>query len=151
MHSTLKRGATIPPASSLPAQQRKLHRFRHLFNDERPHEALAMRRPAELDRPSSRSLPPRIPTFDCSSHFLVRRVSACRTIHVLHSQLFVSNTLNGDFVGLEEVDDGVYDLFFCFYQIDRYELRTNRIQDILSKVASSHRRVGLAGRVLPMS
>jgi hypothetical protein len=48
--------------------------------------------------------------------------------------VFVSQTLNEDHVGLEEVDDGVYDLYFCFYQIGRYHLRTNKIQDILSKV-----------------
>ena len=45
MHRTLKQEATIPPASSLRAQQRKLDRFRVEFNRERPHEALAMQRP----------------------------------------------------------------------------------------------------------
>ena len=34
-------------------------------------------------------------------------------------------------MGLEEVDDGVYDLFFCFYG---YELQTNKIHGIVSKV-----------------
>ena len=151
MHSTLKREATIPPASSLPDQQRKFDRFRHLFNDERPHESLGMNRPGEIYTPSARPMPRRISTYDYPSHFLVRRVSRCGTIRVLRHQIFVSNTLNEDFVGLEEVDEGVYDLYFCFYQIGRYELRTNRIQDILSKVASSRRQVDLAARVLPMS
>ena len=151
MHSTLKREATIPPGSSLPAQQRKFDRFRHLFNDERPHESLGMSRPAEVYTPSARPMPRRIATYDYPSHFLVRRVSRCGTIRVLRHQIFVSNTLNDDFVGLEEVDEGVYDLYFCFYQIGRYELRTNTIQDILSKVASSRRQVDLAARVLPMS
>jgi hypothetical protein len=151
MHSTLKREATIPPATSLAAQQRKFDRFRHLFNEERPHESLGMNRPAEVYRPSSRSMPRRIPTYDYPAHFLVRRVSTCGTIRVLHKQLFVSNTLNGDFVGLEEVDEGVYDLYFCFYQIGRYHLRGNRIEDILSRVAVSRRQVDLAARVSPMS
>ena len=151
MHSTLKREATIPPGSSLPAQQRKFDRFRHLFNDERPHESLGMNRPGEIYTPSARPMPRRISTYDYPSHFLVRRVSRCGTIRVLRHQIFVSNTLNEDFVGLEEVDEGVYDLYFCFYQIGRYELRTNTIQDILSKVASSRRQVDLAARVLPMS
>jgi len=59
---------------------------------------------------------------------LVQRVSRSGTIRVFHNQVFVSNTLYEDYVGLEEVDDGVYDLFFCFYHIGRYELRTNKIQ-----------------------
>ena len=44
-------------------------------------------------------------------------------------------------MGLEEVDDGVYDLYFCFYQIGRYELRSNIIHDIVSKVGLSRRQV----------
>ena len=69
------------------------------------------------------------------------------TIRVLRNQVFVSNTLHEDYVGLEEVDDGVYDLFFCFYQIGRYELRANKIQDIVSRVGVSRRQVDLASRV----
>jgi len=59
----------------------------------------------------------------------------------------VSNTLQEDYVGLEEVDDGVYDLFFCFYQIGRYELRMNKIHDIVSRVGLSVRRVDHASKV----
>jgi putative transposase len=151
MHRTLKQEATIPPSASLPAQQRRFDRFREQFNHERPHEALAMRRPAELYQASPRAMPKRIRPYDYPAHYLVRRVSRSGTIRVLHNQVFVSNTLNEDLVGLEEVDDGVYDLFFCFYQIGRYELRSNKIHDIVSRVALSRRQVDLARRVLPMS
>lgn len=128
MHRTLKREATIPPASSLPAQQRRFDAFRHEFNHDRPHEALHMRRPAQLYRPSTRTMPRR-----------------------LRNQFFVSNTLHDDFVGLEEIDDGVFDLFFCFYQIGRYLLQSNKIEDIVSRVPVSRRQIDLARRVSPMS
>lgn len=59
----------------------------------------------------------------------------------------MSNTLHEDYVGLEEVSDGVYDLYFCFYQIGRYELQLNKIQGIVSKVALSVQRVDLVSRV----
>lgn len=147
MHRTLKQEATIPPAGSLRAQQRKLDRFREEFNRERPHEALGMKRPAEQYQASMRPFPRRIQTYDYPGHFLVRRVSRAGTIRVLRNQIFVSNTLHEDYVGLEEVDDGVYDLYFCFYQIGRYELRTNRIRDIVSKVGLSRRQVDLPSRV----
>jgi putative transposase len=147
MHRTLKQEATIPPAASLRAQQRKLDRFREEFNQERPHEALGMKRPAEVYQPSNRPFPRRIETYDYPAHFLVRRVSRPGTIRVLRNQIFVSNTLHEDYVGLEEVDDGVYDLYFCFYQIGRYELRVNRIRDIVSKVGLSRRQVDLPSRV----
>lgn len=151
MHRTLKWEATIPPATNLLAQQRKFDHFRREFNEIRPHQSLGMRRPAELYRPSGRAMPRRVEPYDYPSHYLVRRVSRCGTIRVLSKQVFVSNTLNEDYVGLEEVDDGVYDVYFCFYQIGRYELRTNRIHDIVSRVGVSRRQVDLASRLLPMS
>ena len=80
----------------------------------------------------------------CPSHYLVRRVSRCGTIRVLRKQVFVSQPLNEDSVGLEEVDDAVYDLFFCFYHIGRHELHTNKIHDIVSRVGASRRQVDLA-------
>src|SRR4030067_446840 len=87
--------------------------------------------------PSSSSLAgPRSTPYDYPSHYLVRRVSRCGTIRVLHNQVFVSNTLNEDSVGLEEVDDGIYDLYFCFYQIGRYHLRDNKIEEIVSRVGT---------------
>lgn len=66
---------------------------------------------------------------------------------MIHNQVFVSNTLQEDYDGLEEVADGVYDLSFYFYQIDRYVLKTNKIRGIVSKVGLSVKRVDLASRV----
>jgi len=151
MHRTLKQEATIPPGSSLRAQQKKFDVFREEFNQVRPHEAIGMKRPGEIYQASGRSMPKRIETYDYPAHYLVRRVSRAGTIRVLQKQIFVSKTLQEDYVGLEEVDDGVYDLFFCFYQIGRYKLQTNKIRDIVSKVGLSRRQVDLASRVSPMS
>ena len=147
MHRTLKEEATIPPASCLRAQQQKFDRFREEFNQVRPHEAIGMKRPGEIYQASERSIPKRIETYGYPAHFLVRRVSRAGTIRVFHNQVFVSNTLHEDYVGLEEVADGVYDLYFCFYQIGRYELQLNKIQGIVSKVGLSVKRVDLVSRV----
>jgi putative transposase len=147
MHRTLKQDATIPPASSLRGQQKKFDHFREEFNQERPHEALGMKRPAQVYRPSTRAMPRKIETYDYPEHYLVRRVSRSGTIRVLRKQIFVSNTLQEDFVGLEEVDDGVFDMYFCFYQIGRYDLREGRIRDIVSKVGVSRRQIDRAERV----
>jgi putative transposase len=151
MHRTLKQEATIPPANSLHAQQRKFDSFRLEFNTDRPHEALQMACPAEVYRASASGLPPRMAAYEYPRHFLVRRVSRCGTIRVLHNQIFVSQVLNEDYVGLEEVDDGLFDLYFCFYLLGRYELRTNRIRDIISRVPTSNSRAEGPNRVSPMS
>jgi hypothetical protein len=66
---------------------------------------------------------------------------------VFHNQIFVSNTLQKDDVELEEVTDGVYDLYFCFYQIGQYDLKRNKIQGIVSKMGLSVKRADLVRRV----
>ena len=46
-------------------------------------------------------MPTRIETYEYPGHYLVRRVSRAGTIRVLQKQIFVSNTLQEDYVGLE--------------------------------------------------
>lgn len=134
IHRTLKEEATIPPSADLQAQQKRFDRFRKEFNEVRPHEAIGMKRPAEVYRSSGRPMPEKIESFEYPWHCLVRRVSGSGTIRISSEQVFVSNTLRGDYVGAEEVDDGIYDLYFRFYQLGRYYLRYNTIRDIVSKV-----------------
>jgi hypothetical protein len=110
-----------------------------------------MKRPAEVYEPSLRPMPRRVEPYEYPGHYLVRRVSRSGTIRVLKQQVFVSSTLKEDSVGLEEVDDGVYDLYYCFHQIGRYHLQGNRIEDIVSRVPVVRRRIELARHVLPMS
>ena len=151
MHRTLKQEATIPPGSSLRTQQAKFDSFRDEFNTDRPHEALQMAYPAEVYRRSSLEMPSRIARYDYPGHFIVRRVSRCGTIRVFRNQIFVTQVLNEEDVGLEEVDDEYYDLYFCFYLIGLYDLRRNKIHDIISKVPTARRRADRPRRVSPVS
>ena len=107
MHRTLKQEATIPAA-----QQRRFDAFREEFNQVRPHGAIGMKRPGEVYQSSRRRMPEKIERYEYPGHYLVRRVSGSGTIRISNNQFFVSNTLRGDYVGAEEVDDGIYDLFF---------------------------------------
>ncbi len=78
-------------------------------------------------------------------------MSRCGTIRVSGNQVFVSQALNEEHVALEEVVDGVYDLYFCFYLIGRYELKSNRIHDIIRRVPLSVSKAEGPNRVSPMS
>jgi hypothetical protein len=106
-----------------------------------------MKRPGQIYRPSPRPLPRRLEPYDYPRHYLVRRVSRAGAIRVFKNQIFISTTLHEDYVGSEEVADGIYDVDFCFYQIARYDLRANKIHDIVSRVPVSYRPVDLARRV----
>ncbi len=54
MHLTLKKEATRPPGMNSLQQQARLDPFVSEFNEERPHEALAMKMPSEIYSPSPR-------------------------------------------------------------------------------------------------
>jgi putative transposase len=54
MHLTLKKEATKPAAQNVLQQQAKFDDFLACYNEERPHQALDMRYPAELYQPSTR-------------------------------------------------------------------------------------------------
>jgi putative transposase len=59
MHLTLKKEATEPASKNFLKQQERFDRFLHIYNQERPHQALGMKYPAKLYMRSSR------PTRDC--------------------------------------------------------------------------------------
>src|SRR5262249_1175098 len=70
MHRTLKAETTRPPASTFEAQQKLFDRFRHQFNNERPHEALGQKRPATVYVPSPRPYPETLPPIEYPGHLL---------------------------------------------------------------------------------
>ena len=57
MHLTLKKEATKPAAGNFLQQQARFDDFIEVFNNERPHEALEMKCPAEVYQPSTHVYP----------------------------------------------------------------------------------------------
>ena len=111
MHKTLKEETANPPAASPVEQQRVFDRFRHVFNDERPHEALGQRTPASRYCTSHRAWPdkPRSPAYPDSMK--VRRVDTSgrlsfKGIHKL------STVLAEEPVGLEPIDEDTWELYY---------------------------------------
>jgi len=130
MHRTLKAETTRPAAGSLAAQQRKFNAFREEFNHERPHEALDMQTPASLYRTSPREMPEKIPPFEYPDRFELRYVSANGGIRWKnHTWVNVSTVCIGEYVGLEEIDDGIWNVYFGPLKLGRLNERHMRIED----------------------
>ena len=129
MHRTLKAEAPRPPAANLQAQQTRFNRFRVEYNDERPHEALDQDTPASVYQPSPRPFPDRLPPIDYPAHFEVRRVSENSGIRWKRHWVCVTHTLAREYVGLEEVDDGLWDVYFGPVKLGRMDERLGRIED----------------------
>ena len=93
-------------------EQRAFDRFRQEYNEDRPHEALGDRTPASVYRPLPRPFPDRLPAIEYPGHFQVRFVSNAGTFRFRNRLLFIANALNQHAIGLEEIDDGIWSIYF---------------------------------------
>ncbi len=129
MHRTLKAETTRPAAGSLCAQQRKFNRFRDEFNHERPHEALDMRTPHEVYRRSERTMPNRLAPFQYPDRFEIRYVSANGGIRWNRAWVNVSIVCAGEYIGFEEIDYGIWNVYFGPLKLGRFNERHMKIED----------------------
>ena len=105
MHRTLKQETADSPAATLRLQQPLLDRFRAEYNYERPHAALGGRSPGHLYQPSSRPMPRKVCSPDYPGHQAVRSVHTDGSFNFRGDNLFFSEALAGEPIGLDEFDD----------------------------------------------
>jgi putative transposase len=129
MHRTLKAETTRPPRGNLGAQQARFNEFRREFNEDRPHEALGQETPASVYHASPRKLPRELPRIEYPGHFEVRLVSRNCGIRWKSHRVCVTHTLSEEYVGLEEVDDGIWDVYFGPVKLGRMDERRLQIED----------------------
>jgi putative transposase len=134
MHRTLKADTTRPPGANLRAQQQQFNHFREEFNHERPHEALDMYTPADYCQPSPRKMPSKLPPLEYPDRLEVRDVSANGGIRWNHPWIKVSHTCIGEYIGLEEIDDGVWNVYFGHLKLGRFLERHMRIEDVYGRL-----------------
>lgn len=134
MHRTLKDETTKPPAANSRAQQRRFDAFMREFNEVRPHEALDMQTPAQLYQASSRAMPDKLLHPEYPDRFEVRYVSANGGIRWRKQWINVTSALVGEYVGLEEIDDGQWDVYFGPLKLGRLHERLMRIEDHLGRL-----------------
>jgi transposase InsO family protein len=129
MHLTLKREATRPPGMNSLQQQAKFDAFVQEFNTERPHEALAMKRPADLYVPSPR---PFLGLSDSDYPFHDRDilVTACGRICMHRKKINISTVLAGQTLGIKEVDDGIWLVSFMHYDLGYIDLEQRTLQPL---------------------
>ena len=104
-------------------QQASFDEWRRTFNEERPHEALGMKRPAELYQPSVRK-------FEGTPHDLTypkmepRRVQRAGHIVVNGQMVFISTALSGWSVGLEAATQSKFNVYFGRLLVGQYDEST---------------------------
>ncbi|HEY1210005.1 MAG TPA: IS481 family transposase [Terracidiphilus sp.] len=111
MHRTLKQD--LRPAQDWRGQQLELDRFRHDYNQVRPHEALGMQTPASVYEPSPRAYPARLPEVEYPDAMLVRTIKSHGHFRWKKHDIFLSEVLWGERVGLLPVDDDCFEVYFA--------------------------------------
>jgi putative transposase len=112
MHRTLKYKATRPVEQTLALQQHRFDLFMAEFNHVRPHQGLGQKRPGKVVQRYRRVFPERLPPIEYPASFTVRRVRSNGYIKWKGEQVFVGEVLIGEPVGLVQLDDETWQLYF---------------------------------------
>jgi putative transposase len=127
MHLTLKQETASPPRSSMRSQQQRFDAFRQEYNQQRPHEALEQRTPADAYQASPRGYPSRLPEPEYGQNTLVRYVRKSGEIKWQGQRMYLGQVLAGENVGLEPILDG-------FWLVNFYKMPIGVMDDRRRKV-----------------
>jgi transposase InsO family protein len=127
MHRTLKE-ATTPPEANRRAQQRSFDQFRQEYNQVRPHQALDMQTPAAIYRSSPRQFPARVKEPEYGTTMQVRRVQKHGEFKWKDAQVFLSEVLYGERVGLLPIDDRYCRVYFATLPIARFDTHQQQVE-----------------------
>jgi putative transposase len=129
MHLTLKQATTKPPGGNMLQQQAKFEDFIHEYNYERPHQALDMKCPGDLYRPSER--PYRgLPEVEYPFHERTITVTQCGRICVGTKKINLSQVFAGQNVGIKEEEDNIWLVSFMQYDIGYFDLEACRVEPV---------------------
>jgi transposase InsO family protein len=141
MHLTLKQETTRPAAANILQQQAKFDTFLEEFNQERPHEALAMKSPADVYIASRRTYLG-IPEPHYPFHDKTVFVTSCGRLCLFRKKINLSTSLAGQAVGIKEVDQGIWLVSFMDYDLGYIDLEEKTLQPLQNPFGP---------KVLPMS
>ncbi len=141
MHLTLKQEATKPAAANFLQQQDKFDDFIACYNNERPHQGLDMKYPAEVYVPSTR--PYRgLGELDYPFHDKTVTVTRCGRICFNRQKVNLSSVFAGQNVGIKEVSDNIWLVSFMHYDLGYFDHETCRLESVENPFQA---------KVLPMS
>jgi putative transposase len=129
MHLTLKREATKPAAANVLQQQARFDAFVTRYNEDRPHQALGMKVPAEI---YVRSVRPyrglEELTYPLHDHTMT--VTHCGRICFHNRKVNLSQVFAGQNVGITQVGERLWLVTFMHYDLGYFDDETCRLEPI---------------------
>ena len=141
MHLTLKKEATKPAAANVLQQQARFDAFIARYNQERPHQALGMKVPADVYARSPR-LYRGLEELTYPLHDKTVTVTNCGRICFDGRKVNLSHVFAGQNVGVTQVGDRVWLVTFMQYDLGYFDDETCRLEPIENPFGP---------KVLPMS
>jgi putative transposase len=127
MHLTLKKEATRPASANFLQQQARFDRFIGDYNTERPHQALGMRYPAELYRPSTRGYEG-LGELSYPHHDRTITITTCGRICLQGRKINLSAVFAGQNVGIKEIAEQVWLVSFMHYDLGFFDHQAQRVE-----------------------
>jgi putative transposase len=137
MHADVAAELECDPAASREVQQRAADRWRQIFNEIRPHEALQMKTPANLySRSPRRFRGIRAPSYPPT--FAVRQVTRTGCVHYLNRTVFVSQSVAGHEVGVQKSRHGSLAVRFYGLSLGLFDLASAPLHNAPPLIRRSH-------------
>ena len=127
MHGDIARAIESQPAATVAEETVRLERWRKEFNAERPHEALAMKTPADVYRCSSRHLSD-VKSYVYPAGLEKRRVQEDGCIHFRGQCVNFSEALGRMEVGIQPVGENRWRVWFCDLAVAGLESKNGSIR-----------------------
>jgi putative transposase len=100
-----------------------------------------MRLPSEVYTRSPRLFPARLPQIGYPAHFEVRRVSRNSGFRWKSKYVSASHVLIDEYVGLEEIDNGIWEVYFGPIWLGRLDEKVMKIEDRYGKLERHTRKL----------
>ncbi len=98
--------------------------WRHLYNHQRPHEGIGMKRPIDRYKTSHVKFPEKLPEIVYEKSDEVRKVQKNGAIEFKGKALFIGEHLYGEMVGVRPTEtDGVFNVFYAKNRINKVNLK----------------------------
>jgi len=149
LHRTLEQEVAQPPAANRRKQQQALDHFRQEYNEVRPHEALGMQTPAAIYRPSPRNFPTRVPEPVYPETMLVCSVRLQGQFRWKKHDVFLSEVLWGENVGLLPEDNRWFTIYFAQVPLARFDSQSLQVKPLPKFAGGTNRSVRKGGAAPP--
>jgi putative transposase len=140
MHLTLKREATKPAAANVLQQQARFDTFLERYNQDRPHQALGMKVPADLYTRSPR-LYRGLEDLAYPFHDTTMTVTHCGRLCFNGRKVNLSHVFAGQNVGVTQVAERVWLVTFMQYDLGYFDDESCRLEPVANPFGA---------KVLPM-